>query len=639
MRSRANISPACAIAKDCRITILLEGITSRINLRIERLLDCGGKFKYSSEPDPHRYLLEIHGEKLPRLWMLQRTATRLNPLLPMRSSPVVTFPVTLLLLVHAAFAAEPPGAGSQIRQLPTTPVAPQRRPDLRIEPAAAGAAPALDDTRIAVKTLRVTGAQVYAEAALVATSGFTGPGELSLSQLRALAERIAERYHRDGYLLAQAYLPAQDIKDGVVTIRVLEGHYGKIDIRNASKLASGPIAAALADLHSGDLIRSAPLESDLLRMSDLPGVTIKSTLTPGSTPGTADLIVDVTPANLISGSVDADNAGNRYTGANRVGATVNFNDPFGLGDLFSLRVLTSGSGLNYGRALYQVPVGRARVGVAASVLHYKLGEEFEPLQANGNARVATLFANYPLLRSRDTNLNVQVGFDAKTFEDKIDSTGARSDKHAQVLTTNLYGDHRDSFGGAGVSTGSLTLSSGNLDIRTPEALLVDAATAQTNGHFSKLGVTLTRTQAITPTVSLYGALSGQVSSKNLDISEKMELGGMNGVRAYPEGEAFADQGVLLNLEARYLVPHPIMGTDTQLQLVAFADTGSVTVNKNPWSDGVNHRTLSAAGVGANFYAVNNFTVRVIYARKLGSEMATSAPDRSGRFWIQGVKYF
>jgi hypothetical protein len=32
-------------------------------------------------------------------------------------------------------------------------------------------------------------------------------------------------------------------------------------------------------------------------------------------------------------------------------------------------------------------------------------------------------------------------------------------------------------------------------------------------------------------------------------------------------------------------------------------------------------------------------VRAYYARKLGGEAAQSAPDRSGRFWIQAVKYF
>jgi hemolysin activation/secretion protein len=49
--------------------------------------------------------------------------------------------------------------------------------------------------------------------------------------------------------------------------------------------------------------------------------------------------------------------------------------------------------------------------------------------------------------------------------------------------------------------------------------------------------------------------------------------------------------------------------------------------------------LSGAGVGVYWTQSRDFAVKAFYARKLGSEAATSAPDRSGRFWVQGVKYF
>ena len=77
----------------------------------------------------------------------------------------------------------------------------------------------------------------------------------------------------------------------------------------------------------------------------------------------------------------------------------------------------------------------------------------------------------------------------------------------------------------------------------------------------------------------------------------------------------------------------------EVQLIGFVDTGSVTINKNPWFAGKNTRQLSGAGVGITWAENNNFFVRAYYARKLGNEPAISAPDRSGRFWIQGVKYF
>jgi hemolysin activation/secretion protein len=396
----------------------------------------------------------------------------------------------------------------------------------------------------------------------------------------------------------------------------------------------------LNGLNSGDIIASAPLESRLLLLSDLPGVSVKSTLVPGTAPGTSDLIVELHPGKTISGSVDADNAGSRYTGEYRVGATVNLNNLAGLGDVASLRVLTSGSGLTYARISYQVPFGRAVAGVAYSYLTYSLGREFEYLDANGTAEVATLYGGYAVIRSRNTNLSAHLALDAKTFQDRIDAFSSVTDKKVNALTASLIGDHRDSFAGGGLSAYSLAWTTGNLDIETPDARAYDAATAQTNGHYNKLGFSAMRLQNVTHSVSLYGAVSGQFASKNLDVSEKMSLGGMYGVRAYPVGEASADEGYLMTLEARLLLPKYSQQMPGQMHLIAFADSGTVSINKDPWdSSHDNRRTLNGAGLELSWIEPGNLAVRIYYPRKIGYEPAISAPDKSGRFWIQAVKYF
>ena len=543
-----------------------------------------------------------------------------------------------MALVPAAAIAQTPTAGSQIQQIPATPVLPKAPPDIRIEAGRAASAQSSDSMKIVVNSVRVTGARAYSEAALVALTGFKPGSEMSMAGLQRMANMMAERYRSDGYLLAQAYLPAQDIKNGVVTIAVLEGQYGKISFRNQTNVPDSMLASQVDALRGGDLVVRPPLESGLLMLSDLPGVTIKSTLVPGASVGTADLIIDVTPGRRVTGSIDADNAGNRYTGQNRLGATVNVNELLGLGDVASLRVLSSGKGLDYARASYQIQVGKARAGMAYSKLNYELGKEFEPLRAHGTASIASVFASYPLIRSRNENLFAQLAFDTKKFHDKIDLTGTASDKKTNVLMASLYGDRRDQIGGAGANAFSLTVSSGELEIRTPEVLAIDAITARSNGHYNKLAYSISRVQRVTDTVSLSAALNGQIASKNLDVSEKMELGGMNAVRAYPEGEAYADQGNVLSLEARLLLPKLSAHQPGQLQLVGFADTGRVTRERDPWIAGPNSRTLSGAGVGLVWSEDSNFMVRTYYARKLGSELATSAPDRSGRFWIQAVKY-
>ena len=77
----------------------------------------------------------------------------------------------------------------------------------------------------------------------------------------------------------------------------------------------------------------------------------------------------------------------------------------------------------------------------------------------------------------------------------------------------------------------------------------------------------------------------------------------------------------------------------QVHVAAFVDTGHVTLNHSPWTTANASRELSGLGVGAYWTRSNDFSVKAYYARKLGSEDAQSAPDKSGRFWVQAVKYF
>jgi hemolysin activation/secretion protein len=547
--------------------------------------------------------------------------------------------LALLALSQSAFAVELPSAGSQLQQIPSVSAPDKPAPQFRIEQGAAPAAMAGDGATMTVSSLHVVNAHVFSEAELIAATQFKPGSELSLSGLRALAAKIAAYYHERGYFLAQAALPAQDVVDGAVTIAVVEGQYGKVTLRNQSNLSDGLAQRLLGGLNAGDTVTIAPLESRLLQLSDLPGVNIKSTLVPGASVGASDLIVDVTPGKRLSGSIDADNSGSRYTGATRVGGTLNINNPLGQGDVATLRALTSWDGLNYGRAAYQLQLGKSEVGVAYTALDYELGREFDSLDAHGTAQIASLFGRYPLLRSRNTNLYAQLGLDAKTFQDKVGATtpATVTDKKAKVAMLSLVGDHRDDFGGGGLSTFSLTWSSGSLDLETPEALVADAATARSDGHYDKLGLSVMRLQRMTESLSLYAALQGQVASQNLDVSEKLGLGGASGVRAYPEGEAYADQGYLLNVEARMALPE--FAIPGQLQVIGFVDTGTGNLSRDPWGTGRNRRTLSGGGLGLNWYEATGFTVKAYYAHKLGNAVATSAPDADGRFWINAVKYF
>lgn len=544
----------------------------------------------------------------------------------------------LLASSQNAWAQQPP-VGGQLQQIPPAAVPPRSAPDIRIERPEAPVDAEAEGRRIRVDALRITGATLFTEAELVAATGFIPGSELTLPELRNTAALITRFYNSRGYVLAQAYLPAQDVVGGTVTIAVVEGRYGAIDLRNGSGVSDGVVQGLLGGLNPGDPVAIKPLERRLLLLSDVPGVVVHSTLSPGAEVGTSDLTVDLTPGRRVYGSLEADNAGNRYTGAYRFGGSVNVANLTGLGDLVTVRLLASTEGLAYGRAAWQAPVGEATVGVAYTHMQYDLGREFSVLDAGGTADIFSVFASYPLIRSRTANLYALASFDAKFLSDEIGLVSQVSDKEIRALTVGLRGDSRDGFGGGGWNAGSLSWTSGELDIEDPFERAADAMTARTQGDFNKLQYAVSRLQTVGGPLSLYGSLRGQVAMDNLDASEKMELGGAYAVRAYPEGEAYGDEGYVATLEARLAMDQWTRSLPGRFQLIGFVDTGEVNFAHDPWFPGSNHARRSGGGIGINWFGPHDLIVRASYARRFNDQESTSGPDETGRAWFQVVKLF
>ncbi|WP_236234725.1 ShlB/FhaC/HecB family hemolysin secretion/activation protein [Pseudomonas tohonis] len=539
-----------------------------------------------------------------------------------------------LSLAQATLAAQAPDAGQILENIKAPLTLPPATEG--VLPEAAPARPALSlpsDVKLQIKAFRITGAREFSEAHLLALLADSTDRELSLAQLQGLAERITAHYREQGYLLARAYLPAQDIKDGLLTIAVLEGRLGKVRLDNRSLLNDATAQRQLDDLHPGDAVQAAALERSLLLLNELPGAEVHSTLKPGASVGLTDLDVSLGAGPRVAGSLEADNFDNRYTGSERLGGNLAINSPTGLGDTLSLRGLTSGAGMNYGRLAYQLPLGpqATQVGLAWSEMRYELGEDFASLDAHGKASIASAYALQPLLRSRQARLDGQLSYERKRLEDQVDATDTTLDKTLDVWSLGLSGSHQDSLLGGGAMQYGASLVAGNLELDAASDAL-DAAGLDTRGHYAKLAFQLTRLQRLTDRLSLQLRASGQRAAKNLDSSEKLSLGGAYAVRAYPQGEAAADDAWLANLELRY-APAPAW------QLFGFYDAGGGRISHRPVAGTAdNRRTLSGAGVGVSLALPAAINLQAFAAWRTGSQ-PTSDDDRSPRLWLQTTKYF
>ncbi len=535
--------------------------------------------------------------------------------------------LSLALALPAGLLAQtPPGAGELLRETaPRRPATPPASPPV-LSPAAPAEDAAADSTPIPVKTIRVVGHTALPEAelrALVAPTEGTSP---TLTELRALTDRITQAYQRRGYALARAYLPAQEIQDGALTIAIQEGRLGASRVDNTSRVATPVLQNFLAPLPPGQPVSLPVLEDALLRLREIPGQTSTATLQPGAEPGTTDLVVASTPAKILSGRLTLDNFGGDPTGEYRLGLDATVASPLSRGDQLTVQGLGSletDHGLRYGRAAYDHPLGGRglRLGTAYSRLAYELGQNFQALDAHGSADTFQLWASHPLHRSRTATLDARLGYDFRDINDRIDVGSVRTPRHLHSVSLGLDGTRGDGLLGGGLTSLSVAFTHTDVSIRDEAARIQDEATARTAGDSGKLELQAARVQNLPGAFTLHLRASGQASDGNLDSADQIGAAGPNAVRAYPQGEAYGDQAVHLSAELRHPLPLPAALGDWQG--VLFHDHATLWEARDPWTTDDNRRSLAGSGAGLRWAHGEAWSARADMAwRTLGGSPQT-----------------
>lgn len=537
-----------------------------------------------------------------------------------------------------------PDAGSVLEGTKQPAVAPRPGTDVlpRVEePRPALGAPGL---KVTVTAFKISGNTLFSEAVLLETvKEFIGK-EQNIDGLNDAATKVRAYYRERGYFLAQAYLPQQEIKSGVIEIAVIEARIGKVALnfkegtRYSENLIRGIIEAHLKE---GEIITENGLETPLLLLNDFPNAVVTSEIKPSQTIGAADLTIHVSDTpGWLSGSVDVDNYGNRFTGAIRTGISLNVNNPLAIGDQLSYRAFTTDDEMGFYRIAHTFPVGSygTRLGVSYASFHYRLGKQFINQLTHGVGAVTSIFAFHPIIRTRSSNLILQFAHEQKRLDDRNEIAQTITDQNIVSSKLGVTGDFRDGMLGGGLNSYSYTITEGNTLVSNtvPDPSAV--------GRFAKHNFEFRRLQKITDNSSLLLAISGQMASKNLSSAEKFSLGGASGVRSYPAGEALGDTGWVFQGEYRYIIPGFKLGTG-DVTLSGFWDQGWVQIQENyiPPASGQppgNIRRLSGYGVGAAVGKDGDFTVRASFAWRNETEVPNSdTASRIPRVWVQGIKWF
>lgn len=448
-----------------------------------------------------------------------------------------------------------------------------------------------------------------------------------------------DAYYRAKGFFARAYLPAQEIKDGTVRVVIVQGRLGAVTVEKKGKRADADFAKEIVSrgLKLGEPLSYPALERGLLLANDLPGMQTSGILKPGQRSGETNLMLNVEDQPLIDTELMVNNQGPRATGEVQGAGSLNINP--GNGGQFSVHALGN-QDLQFTSGAYTHPLGADgwRLSLNGSYLHYRLGKEFEALNAHGYADTFGVGIRYPIIRSERTNVFFSGNAEYRYYKDEsLDASTKR--KELEAANLGLSWDRSD-ISGRGWTQASLSFVGGNLNL-TGEDLAADQAGPHAAGAYFKLGGQVNRLQRLGMGFSLSARVNGQWADKHLDSSEKFALGGPYGVRAYPVNEASGDSGLVATLEL-----NKELGAGFSAAI--FFDHGDIWVGRESSAGSAlpNQYALYGAGLGLAYHYAGNWFVQFTVAQPVGNNpgVSDSSREQDGsrhgtRFWVTGVIRF
>ena len=474
--------------------------------------------------------------------------------------------------------------------------------------------------------------------------------ELGFDQMNEMAAAVTSLYRSRGYMVASAYLAAQKIHDHVLTITVVEGRVGTIRLRsNKTAVSDEQLRATLeANLCDGDCakaaaIRQSDIERAALIVNAIPGVAATYELAPGQRPGTTDLLLDAKKTDDFAVTVGADNNGFALTGRRRASLAVNASNLFGRGDQIAFSSTYTGKGFLAFSADASLPFGYrgARLGATGGHLRYALGGEFAVLGATGVSDQIGFYGSYPLARTLERSMDLRFDLLAKSIHSNIDAPKLklRSTQSAVELMVAVSGSQLDRVFASASTQYRFAWTTGELRLGTPTGRASDALAARTNGSFGKFSYLVQREEFLAQGLTLFGRVSGQYATTNLDSSEKFPLGGAQGVRAYDTGAAAADIATLLSIEGRIRAPASLTGP-WEITIAPFYDHAWLTQNKRRWNGFIGENQGQMAGVGlyASLVRPGRYSLRATYARRVRTS-DDIVPGADERAWLEAAALF
>jgi hemolysin activation/secretion protein len=557
------------------------------------------------------------------------------------------------VLPAASTPAQVPRAAPPVEQLrrPSEvplPVPEPEQPPARLklpqEPPLPSAPTLSQGVRFEARGFRFYGNTLVSDAELQAIAEpFVGRsiGNAELDELRV---RVTRRYVDAGYINSGAVIPDQDVSEGIVAMRIVEGRLGDIALGGTHRFDPDFLRARIRRGAPGVLNVNRLQEHMQVLLQDPLIERISAELGPGAELGEAVLRADVVSAPLFLAGVMFNNERSPVVGADQVEGFVAVRNLLGRGDIFSIRPGYS-EGLRDVAFAISLPLS-----AGGTTLHLRgqrtrsriVESPLDQLDISARSRSLEIGLSQPIVtRPRQT----------------LNATGwlVRRD------TRNFFLDEPSPFI-PGAPDGHLKTSVARLGLdgvdRTQDRVL--AARLQVSYGLDAFGATIsgagtpdsrfTAWLAQAQWVQRIAALGGhtivraelQRANGTLPSSERYSLGGVDNVRGYREDLLVRDSGWLMSFEYRHPVGYlPWSGSaapgEGSIHLALFADVGRAWNRHDP----AGGTRIYSVGPGVRYEPVAGMELQLYYGKAL-KDVPTptrTAQDRGVHFRLGYTRAF
>jgi len=488
--------------------------------------------------------------------------------------------------------------------------------------------------------VRITGSIVFSPAQLEPLYKPYLNQKITFKDLDDIVAKINVRYQKAGYLTTSAYLPKQDIKDGVVEIRVAEGKLGELKVEG-NKYFSSDLIEKYFHIKKNEILNVNKLERDLLRLNLNSDLELKSVLSAGKEPGTSDITLKAKENFPYHLGANFDNQGTRLSGKWRQAVSFRSSNTTGNFDSFYASSIFSSD--TFGEFVsYSLPLGTYGTKFILDATYFKMriGKEFKPFEIRGVSQIYIPHFSWELALKEDFQANANLGLEIKSIKKTAQGTVTSSDQ----LRTPYFGfdfTKTDSLGGQTTFSPKFSFGTSGF-LGASERDHPTASRTGTGGSFFKYEQALNRIQSMPWNSYLSIRTNFQAASHTLASSEQFQLGGANSIRGYPEGDYLADIGGSLNLDwvmPMYLIPKDWKLNNSAtpmrhlIEPVFFADVGGGMLKKVMPGE-QRDKFLSGVGGGLKFHFGRYASLNLQWARYTGNKPTSGSGPSTFYFTFQ-----